>query len=315
MNPPPTPRHIDLGVDTDADRARLDAVLKALDSAPRRRILLLLGESLRNVSEIAEALDMPVSTANLHVGVLERAGLLITDHRPAARGSQKVCTRSFDSVTLRLPVPRPDDGDVIEMSLPIGSFVDCQVAPSCGLAGADGIIGMFDDPATFYDPARGTAQLLWFHHGFVEYRVAHRLPPNARLASLVVSGELCSEAPMHHDDWPSDITLWINGVEIGTWVSPADFGSRRGTLTPSWWDDHNSQFGLLKMWQVTTHGSWIDGIRASDVTLSRLHVQDRPYLTVRLGVKADARHVGGLNLFGRSFGNYPQDLVVRLTHT
>ena len=61
-------------------------------------------------------------------------------------------------------------------------------------------------------------------------------------------------------------------------------------------------------------GSWVDGIRVSDVRLTALRIPDRPYLTVRLGVKPRARHVGGLNLFGRRFGNYPQDLVVRLKY-
>jgi predicted transcriptional regulator len=35
---------------------------------------------------------------------------------------------------------------------------------------------------------------------------------------------------------------------------------------------------------------------------------------VRIGVKADARYVGGLNIFGRHFGNYPQDIVLRLRY-
>jgi len=310
----PTPRHLVLGAGANGGDDQLDAVLKALASEPRRRILALLGDALHNVSEIADALGLPVSTANMHVGVLERAGLLITDHRPAARGSQKVCTRAFDSVTLRMPTPRPEQGSMLEFSVPIGSYVDCQASPSCGLAGADGIIGFFDDPASFYDPARTDAQLLWFHHGHVEYRVAHRLPPTASLQSVHVSAEVCSEAPLHHDDWPSDITLWLNGIEVGSWTSPADFGGQRGTLTPGWWEDHNSQYGLLKVWQVNAQGSWVDGIRVSDVRLTALRIPDRPYLTVRLGVKPRARHVGGLNLFGRRFGNYPQDLVVRLKY-
>jgi len=312
---PPTPRHLVLAIDGAGSDPHVDAVLKALASEPRRRILTLLGDALHNVSEIAEALDLPVSTANLHVGVLERAGLLITDHRPAARGSQKVCTRAFDGVTVRMPVPRPEHGSMLELAVPIGSYVDCQVAPSCGLAGAEGIIGLFDDPASFFDPRRTDAQLLWFHHGHVEYRVAHRLPPSAQLDSVHVSAEVCSEAPLHHDDWPSDVTLWINGVEIGSWTSPADFGGQRGSLTPSWWEAHNSQYGLLKVWQVNAQGAWVDGIRISDVRLSSLRIPDKPYLTVRLGVKPNARHVGGLNLFGRAFGNYPQDLVVRLKYS
>lgn len=310
----PTPRHLVLGTAAAGGDDRLDVVLKALASAPRRRILALLGDALHNVSEIAAALDLPVSTANMHVGVLERAGLLITDHRPAARGSQKVCTRAFDSVTLRMPTPQPERGSMLELAVPIGSYVDCQVSPSCGLASGDGIIGLFDDPASFYDPARTDAQLLWFHHGYVEYRVAHRLPPTADLQSIHVSAEVCSEAPLHHDDWPSDVTLWLNGIEVGSWTSPADFGGQRGTLTPGWWEDHNSQYGLLKVWQVNPDGTWVDGIRVSDVRLTALRIADRPFLTVRLGVMPRARHVGGLNLFGRRFGNYPQDLVVRLKY-
>ena len=35
---------------------------------------------------------------------------------------------------------------------------------------------------------------------------------------------------------------------------------------------------------------------------------------VRIGIKDDARHQGGINLFGRRFGNYPQDLVMRIAY-
>jgi predicted transcriptional regulator len=312
VHPALSPRYLLL--DVGADDARLDAVLRALASEPRRRILELLADRLYNVSEIAKLLDIPVSTANLHVNLLEAAGLLITDRRPASRGSQKVCTRAVDDIAVVFSRGRPDEGQMIEIAVPLGSFVDSQVAPSCGLASAAGIIGLFDDPASFYDPQRIEAQMIWFHHGFVEYRVAHRLPPTARLESVHVSCEVCSEAPLHHDDWPSDIEVVVNGVAIGSWTSPADFGGQRGMLTPAWWEDHNSQFGLLKVWQVNDRGGWVDGIRVSDVRLGELAVADTPYLTVRIGVREDARHVGGLNLFGRGFGNYPQDLVVRLKY-
>ena len=32
----------------------------------------------------------------------------------------------------------------------------------------------------------------------------------------------------------------------------------------------------------------------------------------RIGVKPEARHPGGINIFGRGFGNYDQDIVLRL---
>ena len=54
------------------------------------------------------------------------------------------------------------------------------------------------------------------------------------------------------------------------------------------------------------------GSRISDVALSRLLVTPQQPITIRLGVKPDAEHQGGFNLFGRGFGNYAQDLVLRL---
>ena len=78
--------------------------------------------------------------------------------------------------------------------------------------------------------------LLWFHHGYVEYRFPNRLAAGAEVESLELSCELCSEAPLHHDNWPSDITVWLNGLELGSWTASADFGGQRGALTPSWWE-------------------------------------------------------------------------------
>ncbi|MDX1524107.1 MAG: transcriptional regulator, partial [Anaerolineae bacterium] len=193
-------------------------------------------------------------------------------------------------------------------------YVDFQVTPTCGLNSERGIIGLFDDPASFYEPDHIQAQLLWFHYGYVEYRFPNRLPPRAVPGTLRLSLEICSEAPMHHDDWPSDITVWINGIEIGTWTSPADFGGKRGVLTPEWWATRNTQYGLLKMWQVKTEGSYIDGVKISAIRLEDLKITDHDFISVRIGVKPEAANLGGINIFGRHFGNYPQDIVLRLDY-
>ena len=66
---------------------------------------------------------------------------------------------------------------------------------------------------------------------------------------------------------------------------------------------------------MSENGTWVDGIRVSDVRLNTLRVPDRPDLTVRLGGKAHGRHIGGPNPSGRGFGIDPQDLVVRLKYT
>lgn len=299
----------------EANSPRGKQVLKALASEPRLRILELLGERLSNVSEIADALHIPISTANMHVGILEDAGLLITELQPATRGVQKVCARAYEVITVTLPVDRSAaHARAVELSTPIGSYVDCSVTPTCGLASNTGIIGLLDDPTSFYEPERLNAQLIWFHHGYVEYRLPNRLPPKAAPISLHLSAEICSEAPMHHDDWPSDITVWINGVDIGTWTSPADFGGQRGVLTPGWWETRNTQYGLLKVWQVNQDGSFVDGRQVSDVCLPELEISANSFVSLRFGVRADAEHVGGINLFGSGFGNYPQDIVLRVNY-
>lgn len=43
-----------------------------------------------------------------------------------------------------------------------------------------------------------------------------------------------------------------------------------------------------------------------------MEADDTPYITVRIGVKSDAENHGGINLFGKKFGNYETDLQMRI---
>lgn len=294
----------------DVNQEMLATVTKALSSDTRVAILRLLGERTCSVLEIADALELPQSTATLHINILENAGLLKTDLQPAKRGLQKVCARIYDQVVIQLPVRRPLQETIARVSMPIGAYVDVEVVPTCGLVSEMGYIGHLDDPSAFYEPERIHAQLLWFRRGYVEYRFPNRVPPDATTDRLEISFEVCSEAPLYHHEWPSDITVWINGCEIGTWTSPADFGGEHGVLTPSWWDNSNSQYGLLKVWKITPQGSFVDGVQVSNTTLEDLELSKGGSIRVRIGIKKDARNVGGLNLFGSRFGNYPQDIVL-----
>lgn len=306
----PIARVLELLAD-DHNLQTLEAVTKALGSKTRLEILHFLSAHTCSVLEIAEALHLPPSTANLHINVLEKAGLIETDLRPATRGLQKVCARVYDRIVIQLPADIAKEEKAVEIFMPLGAYVDINVTPTCGLAGELGIIGHLDDPSAFYEPERIHAQVLWFRRGYVEYRFPNRLPPNVVLDDIEVSFEVCSEAPLHHADWPSDITVWVGNIEIGTWTSPADFGGERGALTPEWWGTQNSQYGLLKVWKVTRNGSYVDGIQVSEISLDDLPVKPGEPISVRIGIKEKAANNGGMNLFGSKFGNYPQDIVLR----
>ena len=103
----------------------------------------------------------------------------------------------------------------------------------------------------------------------------------------------------------------INGIEAGTWTSPSDFGGVRGRLTPEWWPNEQTQYGVLKCWKITHDGTYIDETKLSDIGLSQVNLRTNPHICMRLEVKENACHVGGLNIFGKRFGNYGQDIVMR----
>ncbi|MBR5560712.1 MAG: transcriptional regulator, partial [Clostridia bacterium] len=155
------------------------------------------------------------------------------------------------------------------------------------------------------------AQMLWFHSGELEYRFSLGEIDPAQVAFLEFSMEISSNAPMYREDFKSDIHVSVNGVTLGTWTSPGDYGGRRGRLNPSWWSDTSSQFGLLKTWRVDGEHSLLDGEVISGVTLADLNLSGSDYIALRVGVHAGSEHVGGLNLFGDQFGDFAQGIVMR----
>lgn len=290
-------------------------VLKGLASPIRVKILKLLHvQGAMNGNDIAEKLDLPQSTVSTNIQILEGAGLIRTETQKARKGNQKICHSTFDEVLVMFKEDiRPLKSNTIEVAMPLGLYTSCEVSAPCGLCSTEGIIGLLDVPDTFLDPDRMKAGLIWFTRGYVEYQ----FPNNAKLSqnkieAMEFSMELSSEVPGTSADWPSDITLSVNGTEIGTWMSPGDFGDKRGVYTPDWWKLKGSQYGKLKSWRVTTDGTYVDGMKISPVSLVDLDLANHHSIRLRIGVKAEAKHPGGINIFGRGFGNYDQDIVMRL---
>jgi len=292
----------------------LCSVAKALSSEVRIQIIKLLNFNCLNVNEISEHLGIPTSSAALNVKILEEAGLIHTELQPGVRGSMKVCSRKRDIIKILLKPNSDFHGNTQYINMPIGNYVDCQSSPTCGIVSEKGYIGVEDDPKGFYDPLRVNAQLIWFHDGYLEYRFSNSILEKNEAKLLEISMEICSEAPNYHNNWPSDITLWVNGIDCGTWLSPADFGGRRGKLNPSWWSDGSTQFGELKTWRITNKGCFIDGNISESSIIKALELEKNDFISVRIGTKKDAKNVGGINIFGDKFGDYPQNVVMRIDY-
>ena len=159
-------------------------------------------------------------------------------------------------------------------------------------------------------PASSTA----FHLNILEYKFPNGIPQKRIAKKLSLSMEICSEAAGYNEDWKSDITIWINGKDIGTWTCPSDFGSRRGRLNPPSWPNGSTQYGLPMIWEVRKEGTYLNGEYLGDITIEQLEIMKQSYITVRVGNKSGAQYEGGFNIFGKHYGDYNQDIVLTVEY-
>lgn len=309
-------RDIELNLSNPAHHEQIVLIGKALSSPVRVNILNLLKNTPLSIQEIAGILRIPVSSTASHIRCLEEARLVVTETQPGSHGSMRVCICSMQTFTLQTFDSELDVVDnTISVDMPVGNYYQCQVEPTCGLADENGAIDTYDSPTSFYSPYRMRAQLLWFQQGFIEYRFQNLTNPLLKLQEISFCMELCSEAPGYLEDWPSDVTISVNGHEITTFCSPGDFGSRRGRLTPPSWPNGRTQYGLLKTFSIRDEGSFLDKeLVNSAVCIEDLALDTQPYISLVIAIKKDARNIGGINLFGEKYGDYAQGIVMNLIY-
>lgn len=310
-------RDILLSLENEHHQARIVKIGKALSSPVRLQMMNLLTINPLSVQEIAKALNIPISSTAMHIACLEDAKLAITETQPGLRGSMRVCLCTMRSIHIDATEPEFDlQAKSYTVDMPIGNYYHWDVSPTCGLADLNGMMGSYDTPKSFYSPFRMNAQLIWFQHGFIEYRFPNYCEGQSdQPQEIAFSLELCSEAPGYAENWPSDITISVNGQELGTYRSPGDFGARRGILTPDVWQHGRTQYGLLKTFAVRSKGSYIDGeLVNSNVTIDKLALDQTSYISLVIQIKEDAQYVGGINIFGEKYGDYAQGIVMRIVY-
>ena len=287
---------------------------KALGSDTRIQILnILLENEQMSMNQLATELNISNGALTGHIKKLEECGLINISNESAGHDNQKMCSVTQDRIIVDIKKPI-DYKNVFETEIKVGQFSRHQVWPTCGIATSESVIGEFDDIRYFNHPDRFTANILWFTKGYVEYTIPNLIPSNQRITQLSISAELSSEAPGIDNNWPSDISFYINDTKIGMWTSPGDFGDVHGMFTPQWWPQNWNQYGLLKLLVINDYGTYIDGLKISDVSTLSLHLDYSSDIRLRLAVENDSEHVGGITLYGKSFGNYDQDIRVAINY-
>lgn len=289
-------------------------VIKGLSSEIRIKILNKLRHGEQNINDLASLLSLPQSTVATNIIILEKAGLVSSEIRKASKGNQKVCKSIFDEYVISFQDEKKIDNESIIVDMPVGLFIEYDVSAPCGMCTSKKIVGFLDTPESFLEPERISAGLLWFEKGFVKYQFPNNsINKKKSVKKLEVMVELSSEIPGTNPKWLSDITLEVNDKDVGTWTSPGDFGDKRGKYTPDWWKLEGSQYGLLKTWTISEEGSFVDGKFISKLSIDDLELDLHHSIKVKFEVKEDAENVGGINIFGKGFGNYNNDIKLILS--
>lgn len=286
-------------------------IFKALSSEIRVQILeLLVKHHNLNLNDLAQKLNLTNGAITMHIKKLEESGLIHIVTNVGKHGLQKMCHLNEDKLLVELRGEEEDN--FYETELRVGHYSNYSAMPTCGLATKDNLIGAFDDPRYFADPQRVDAGIVWLTEGFLEYRIPNYLSSGQTFKEIQLMMEIGSEAPGTSENWPSDIRFFLNDMELGTWTSPGDFGDVRGRYNPDWWPKNCNQYGLLKIVRINDEGSFIDGWRIGDLTLPELKLDYKSEILFKIAV--GEKHKKGLTLFGRHFGNYDHDLLVRVLY-
>lgn len=299
-----------------SDIEKTAKICKALSSETRLEILRCLIEKSMTISELAEHFYLPMSSMCLHIKTLSDAGLIASVQKPGIRGSQKLCGISISSVILDLfaHVNQINRKPPVFVNMPIGHYSNCEINTPCGIASANSYLYEEDNPYGFYSEDRTDAALIWFTSGYLEYQFSNSSLQQDIVDHIEFSFEICSEAPGYNNNWPSDITLEINHHKVALIHTKGDYGGRKGIYNPTWWSESITQFGEYKKIQITHHGCYLDNQKVSDETIESLGLLNGYYFSFILKVDPSSQHVGGMNLFGRHFGDYAQDIVMKVEY-
>ncbi|XCB29020.1 ArsR family transcriptional regulator [Arcanobacterium hippocoleae] len=276
-------------------------VYKALASQPRLDILTSLAAGSLTATELSCKLHLSKAVMSRHLAQLEESGLIREDRSGDDSDlRRRYYSMNVDRAEIIFPRKIYVPFESVRQEIPVGFYSDFHVEPTCGLLTEKRIIGKIDEPRSFGENERVHASLLWFNDGFVEYRIPNPINPGFRPEMLEISVELSSEFPESNNEWKSDIAFSVNGVDAAAWTCPGNFSDVRGRLTPDWWSENFSQYGLLKHVRINKKGTGVDGEEVSLVTIDDLHLEKSPFINLRIGVAPKARNNGGVTIFGKN---------------
>lgn len=292
------------------DTTMITLIGRALSSPIRIEILRELNKKPMLLSQIAKEFDLPISSAAFHMKALEDAKLVTYEFSTKRKGTFKWYSYSIKKdlvIALRKAEGVKNTLNTFTQTISIGDYIDAKFPLRCGIA-SEKEHSMENEPHKVFINERKNAQLIWFSPiGYLTYAIPNDYAQKGRLAEIELSLEICSEAMGFNEDYPSDVTFWINDIELYTWTCPGDYGDRYGKFTPPWWFPESTKYGRLINISIKEKGVFFnEQLVNKKLNLQSLALAEGNKTSFKIGVKEDAKHQGGLNVFGEKFGEFNQ---------
>lgn len=272
------------------------SLCEAIGSQVRMDILeQVLEHRSITLSDLAKNLHLTNGAITPHIKKLESVGLIRISEERGKRGTAKVVTMALDKILIDVANFLPEK--TRSFQLPVGQYRTVSAHRRCALVGATGFIGETDDPRYFTYPEHVNCLGLWLSDGSVTYTLPTP-PANGTVISELRFHMELSAVATGGDTLPGQVQFYIDNIPLGAATLPNENRDRKGALSPDWYDRVYPQYGSLKTLSVNARGCFWDGIKISEITLSRL----QGVTTFTLSTKS------GIALFGKDLGDYSTDI-------
>ncbi len=286
---------------------------KALSHQTRLDILNQLLEKPSTVTRLAKLNQLDNSTTLFHLKILEDADLIFCRSKPNSKGKALVFYINFESLEISMNVSNEKNITSETQSIGVGDYTTGYFSKYMRLLTDNGHVVLSDND--IYNPIRFNSKLLCVDSGYFIYDFSNKGVKERKIESIEISLEICSESPYYSNDWKSEISFYLNNHFLLKYISPGDFGDKRGKLNPDWWNDKYTQYGRLLEIRITNEDIKLNGeIVKEGRILDSLKLKEGNSISLKISSCEAERYDGGFNIFGKTFGNHPQDIELTINY-
>ena len=259
---------------------------------------------------LAKSLNISNGALTSHIKKLSDCGLINIKLESIGHGTQKLCSMAESKIVIDL-IDKTLTGKYTQLEFNVGQFSACSINPTCGLCDREKPLFEFDTPHFFKYPERFNAELMWFTDGYVSYSFPNPLKEEQHLTEIHISFEISGEGPFIAKDYPTAIDFYNGKSFLGRYDCPGEFAEHNGKFTPEWWS--YGQYGQLITITIGKDGTLINGLEASPYTIDNLLCDSEKDELVNLIISCQDRTTtkGGITIFGKNFGDYPQGILMK----